>query len=82
VASEVKALSKRTAEATKEIRLKIEAVPQGARQTREFMDGIGNLIEQIYDISSTIAGAAEIQKFAIELSKIADQLREVLTAAG
>ncbi len=125
VASEVKELSKRTAEATEEIRLKIEAVQRGSGETRQAMDGIGNVIEQIYDISSTIAGAveeqtattqliarnvseaakgsseiarnitgvataassttagaAETQKAAIELSKIADQLREVLTAAG
>ncbi len=61
VANEVKELAKETAKATEDISRKIEAIQGDTRGAVEAIGTIGTIINQINDISSTIATAVEEQ---------------------
>jgi methyl-accepting chemotaxis protein len=61
VANEVKELAKETARATEEIGAKIEAIQRDTRGAVEAIGQISAVINQVNDISGTIAGAVEEQ---------------------
>jgi methyl-accepting chemotaxis protein len=61
VANEVKELAKETAKATEDISGKIEAIQRDTRSAVEAIAQIGGIINQINDISNTIASAVEEQ---------------------
>jgi methyl-accepting chemotaxis protein len=61
VASEVKELAKATAQATEDIGQKIEAIQSDTKEAVSAMGQIGAIINQINDISNTIASAVEEQ---------------------
>jgi methyl-accepting chemotaxis protein len=61
VANEVKELAKETAKATEDISLKIEAIQTDTKAAVEAIASISGVINQINDISSTIATAVEEQ---------------------
>ncbi len=61
VANEVKELAKETAKATKDISQKIEAIQTDTKAAVEAIATISGVINQINDISSTIATAVEEQ---------------------
>jgi methyl-accepting chemotaxis protein len=94
VANEVKELAKETAKATEEIGRKIEAIQQDTRGAVDAIKQIGEVIDKVNDISSTIAGAVEEQTATTnEMSRnvaeaakgsgeIAQNITTVATAAG
>jgi methyl-accepting chemotaxis protein len=61
VANEVKELAKETAKATEDISQKIEAIQGDTKGAVEAIGQIGGIINQINDISNTIASAVEEQ---------------------
>jgi methyl-accepting chemotaxis protein len=61
VANEVKELAKETAKATEDIGRRIEAIQRNANNAVDAIGKIGAVIDQIHDISNTIAGAGEEQ---------------------
>jgi methyl-accepting chemotaxis protein len=61
VANEVKELAKETAKATEDISHKIEAIQADTRGAVNAISHIGQIINQINDIQTTIAGAVEEQ---------------------
>jgi methyl-accepting chemotaxis protein len=61
VANEVKELAKETAKATEDISRKIEAIQTDTKAAVEAIASISTVINQINDISSTIASAVEQQ---------------------
>lgn len=61
VANEVKELAKQTAKATEEIGGKIEAIQNDTRGAVSAIEQIGTIIDQVNDISNTIASAVEEQ---------------------
>ncbi len=61
VANEVKELAKETAKATKDIGLKIEAIQTDTKEAVVAIASISGVINQINDISNTIATAVEEQ---------------------
>ena len=61
VANEVKELAKGTARATEEIGQKISAIQHDTRSAVEAIAEIGSIINQINDVSNTIASAVEEQ---------------------
>ncbi len=61
VANEVKELAKETARATEEIGQKIEAIQTDTRAAVKAIAEVGEIINQVNDISSTIASAVEEQ---------------------
>ena len=61
VANEVKELAKQTAKATEEISRKIEAIQGDTKASIQAIGGIGAIINQINDISNSIASAVEEQ---------------------
>ena len=61
VANEVKELAKETAKATEDISQKIEAIQGDTKGAVEAIGEIGTIINQINDISNTIASAVEEQ---------------------
>jgi methyl-accepting chemotaxis protein len=61
VANEVKELAKQTARATEDISQKIEAIQAGSRGAVTAIGEIGTIINQINDISNTIASSVEEQ---------------------
>jgi methyl-accepting chemotaxis protein len=61
VANEVKELAKETAKATEDISRKIEAIQSDTKAAVEAIASISGVIDQINDISSTIATAVEQQ---------------------
>lgn len=61
VANEVKELAKETAKATEDIAHRIEAIQNDATDAVDAIAKIGAVIDQINDISNTIAGAVEEQ---------------------
>lgn len=61
VANEVKELAKQTAKATEDISQKIAAIQEDTKGAVEAIGTIGGIINQINDISSTIATAVEEQ---------------------
>jgi methyl-accepting chemotaxis protein len=70
VANEVKELAKETARATEDISRKIEAIQSGTSAAVDSIQRIGQVINQISDISTTIASAVEEQTAtAAEMSR-------------
>jgi methyl-accepting chemotaxis protein len=61
VANEVKELAKETAKATEEIGQKIEAIQGDTHGAVEAIGAIGGIINQVNDVSNTIAAAVEEQ---------------------
>ncbi len=61
VANEVKELAKETAKATEDISMKIEMIQNDTRGAVDAIRQIGEVIDQINDISNTIASAVEEQ---------------------
>ncbi|MCB1021653.1 MAG: PAS domain-containing protein [Bryobacterales bacterium] len=61
VANEVKELAKQTAQATEDISQKIEAIQAGSTGAVEAIAEVGTIINQINDISNTIASSVEEQ---------------------
>ena len=61
VANEVKELAKETAKATEDIGQKIEAIQSDTKGAVRAIEEIGKIINQINDISNTIASAVEEQ---------------------
>lgn len=61
VASEVKALATQTAQATKEIATQIEAMQRGVESTVPVIRTVSEVIDQLNQISTTVAAAAEQQ---------------------
>ena len=61
VANEVKELAKETARATEEISAKIEAIQSGTRGAVDAITEIGDIIDRINEIQTTIASAVEEQ---------------------
>jgi methyl-accepting chemotaxis protein len=61
VANEVKELAKETAKATEDISQKIEAIQSDTTSAVQAIGQIGQIIDQINDISNTIASAVEEQ---------------------
>ena len=61
VANEVKELAKETAKATEDISRKIETIQTDTKESVEAIGTIGGIINQINDISATIASAVEEQ---------------------
>lgn len=61
VANEVKELAKQTAKATEDISQKITAIQEDTKRAVDSIGSITNIINQINDISSTIATAVEEQ---------------------
>jgi methyl-accepting chemotaxis protein len=61
VANEVKDLANETAKATKQISEKIEAIRSGTHEAVSVIGDISGIIEQMHDISTTIASAVEEQ---------------------
>jgi len=94
VANEVKELAKETAKATEEIGQKIEAIQVDTQGAVEAIKQIGEVINKVNDISSTIAGAVEEQtattnemgrnvaEAAKGSSEIAQNITTVAQAAG
>jgi methyl-accepting chemotaxis protein len=93
VANEVKELAKETAKATEDISQKIEAIRSDTKESVEAIAQIGTIINQINDISNTIASAVEeqtattnemtrnISEAAKGSSEIAQNITGVATAA-
>ncbi len=61
VANEVKELAKQTAQATEDISQKIEAIQTGSQGAVAAIGEVGTIINQINDISNTIASSVEEQ---------------------
>ena len=61
VANEVKELAKQTAQATDDISQKIEAIQAGSKGAVDAIGEVSTIINQINDISNTIASAVEEQ---------------------
>ncbi len=61
VANEVKELAKQTARATEDIRLKVEAIQQDTSGAVSAIDQVGQAVNHINDIQTTIASAVEEQ---------------------
>ena len=66
VASEVKSLANQTAKATEEIGAQITAIQSEVGQSVEAIKGIGATIQEISEISTTIAAAVEEQSAATQ----------------
>jgi len=66
VASEVKSLANQTAKATEEIGAQIAAIQSEVGQSVEAIKGIGATIQEISEISTTIAAAVEEQSAATQ----------------
>jgi methyl-accepting chemotaxis protein len=74
VANEVKELAKDTAKATEDISQKVEAIPGDTKGAAEAIAHITGVINQINDISNTIASAVEEQ--TATTNKIARNVQE------
>ena len=79
VATEVKELAKQTADATEDIRRRIEGIQSSTGLAVQSMGGIGDVIRQVNDLSRTIASAVEEQ--SITTKEIARNMAESSTAA-
>ncbi len=94
VANEVKELAKQTAQATEDISQKIEAIQAGSTGAVEAIAEVGTIINQINDISNTIASSVEEQtattneitrnvtEAARGSAEISENVTGVATAAG
>jgi methyl-accepting chemotaxis protein len=79
VANEVKELAKETARATEDIGQKIEAIQAGTRGAVDAITEIGDIIDKINDIQTTIASAVEEQ--TATTNEIARSVTEAATGA-
>ncbi|MDY6974394.1 MAG: methyl-accepting chemotaxis protein, partial [Thermodesulfobacteriota bacterium] len=82
VANEIKELARQTAEATQEIRGKIEGIQGSTAGTVKEIEGISKVINDVNDIVSTIATAVEEQsvttgEIAGNISQAAQGMQEV-----
>jgi len=78
VASEVKSLATQTAEATEEIGTQISGIRTATESAVAGIDGIGTVINEMRDISVTIAGAVEEQGSATqEIARNVEQAASV-----
>ena len=94
VANEVNELAKKTARATEEIGQKIEAIQSDTGSAVEAITEIGQIIDRINDIQTSIAGAVEeqsattdeigrtVQEAAQASTEIAGSVVQVAEAAG
>jgi methyl-accepting chemotaxis protein len=80
VANEVKELAKETARATEDISAKIEAIQSGTRGAVDAITEIGDIIDRINDIQTTIASAVEEQ--TATTNEIARSVTEASTGAN
>jgi methyl-accepting chemotaxis protein len=80
VANEVKELAKETAKATEEIGQKIEAIQADTKGAVQAIGEIGTIINQINDISNTIASAVEEQ--TATTNEIGRNITEAAKGAG
>ncbi len=78
VASEVKELAKQTNAATTDIRAKIEAIQDATQSTITEIRQITNVIQEVSDFVTSIAGATEEQ--SVTTRDIASNISEVSTA--
>jgi methyl-accepting chemotaxis protein len=80
VASEVKALANQTATSASEITQHIQSIQESSQNTLAGVKGIGDVISQINNISSTIASAIEEQGMGTR--DIAQNMKAASTTAG
>ncbi len=79
VATEVKELAKQTADATEDIRKRIEGIQGSSEEAVRAIAEIGDVIEKVNGVSSTIASAVEEQR--ITTSEIAQSVAQSAGAA-
>jgi methyl-accepting chemotaxis protein len=79
VATEVKELAKQTAEATEDIRGRIEGIQTSTSQAVTSIGSISDVIQQVNEISRTIAAAVEEQ--SVTTKEIAQNVAQTSTAA-
>ena len=79
VATEVKELAKQTADATEDIRLRIEGIQTSTGETVVSIGQISDVIQQVNDVSKTIASAVEEQ--SITTREIAQNVTQTSDAA-
>jgi methyl-accepting chemotaxis protein len=89
VADEVKKLADKTAGATREISRRISALQQDSTDVAEVIDGLGSIVQRIYDLQNSIAVAVEEQtqttseidqsaeRAAVGSREIAERLTEI-----
>ena len=75
VASEVKALARQTAEATDDIRNRIAGIQSSASLAVETISDVNKVVNEVNDISMTIAAAVEEQRCVAQ--SISEQLQNV-----
>ncbi|MGQ9650153.1 MAG: methyl-accepting chemotaxis protein [Phycisphaerae bacterium] len=80
VATEVKELAKQTAEATEDIRRRIEGIQSSTGKTVESIGQISGVIAKVNEVSRTIASAVEEQ--SITMKEIASNISQTAMAAG
>ncbi|MBN1912229.1 MAG: methyl-accepting chemotaxis protein [Pirellulales bacterium] len=78
VANEVKQLARQTAEATEDIRVRIEGIQASTGQAVQSMSDISKVIEQVDEVSRTIAATVEQQNVAAK--EIAQNVARSTTA--
>lgn len=79
VATEVKELAKQTADATDDIRARIEAIQQSTGTAVESIGKIGSAIKDVKEVSKTIASAVEEQ--GINMKEVSQNITQAATAA-
>lgn len=79
VATEVKELAKQTANATEDIRQRIEGIQSSTNMAVKSITGIGDIVRQVNDLSRTIAAAVEVQSTATK--EIANTINQSSVAA-
>ncbi|MCP3937903.1 MAG: HAMP domain-containing protein [Actinomycetia bacterium] len=78
VASEVKELANQTAEATEEISSRIQAIQEDTKSAIEATQNVGTTIDNINEISSSIAAAVEEQ--SLTTSEIGKNIEQVASS--
>ncbi len=79
VATEVKELAKQTADATEDIRRRIEGIQSSTGEAVDSIGQISKVIQQVNDVSSTIASAVEEQ--SITTKEIAQNVTQTSDAS-
>jgi len=79
VATEVKELAKQTADATEDIRVRIEGIQTSASEAVESIGKISKVIEEVNHVSTTIAAAVEEQ--SVTTMEIAQNVNNTSNAA-
>jgi methyl-accepting chemotaxis protein len=75
VANEIKELARQTAEATREIKMRIEGIQTATDETIHDMDDIKKVIDSVNDLVASIAGAVEEQ--SVTTQEIAKTIAQV-----